>query len=100
MRQSALTFRGTVNVACPAGVSFSAALRSANACELQSGSGAVLRYQIYSDAAMQSAVVSCERQSEPLHGTGRQTFVVYGRVDAPLVATGQFTGALLATISL
>ncbi len=100
LRERAMLFRATVNVGCPAGVTFSAALRSPNACRLQTSTGARLQYRIFSDPAMQSAVVSCDGPTSPLRGTGRQTFIVYGRVDAPVTAAGQFTGVLVATISL
>jgi spore coat protein U-like protein len=99
-RERSMFFRATVEIACPPGVAFSAALRSANGCELHSSGGSALRYEMFADAAMQSAIVSCERAAEPLRGTGRQTFVVYGRIAGSSAAAGRFTDAILATITL
>lgn len=93
-----LLFRATVSIACPPGIAFSAAFRSVHACQLSSTAGN-LRYELYADPAMQTAVVSCEREPEPLHGTGRQNFVVYGRVDGTTAGSGRFTDSLLATVS-
>jgi spore coat protein U-like protein len=92
-------FRATITVSCPMGVAFSAALRSAHACRLAGIGGAAFPYEIYRDAAMRSAIVSCDGPVEPLTGTGRQTFIAYGRVSGT-VAAGDFADALLATITL
>ncbi len=95
----ALEFRGTVSVACPAGVTFSAGLRSANACRLSAGSGS-LHYEVYADAAMLSPLISCEHTVATLHGRGRQLFAIYGRAIGPAAGDGRFTDSLLATVTL
>jgi spore coat protein U-like protein len=99
-RQQAMTFRATVDIACPLGVAFSAALRSSSGCELRSRSGSALRYELFSDAAMQAPIVSCEREAGVLSGSGRRSFVVFGRVEGPVAAIGQFHDALSATITI
>jgi spore coat protein U-like protein len=98
-RAGTLLFRVTVDISCPLGVAFSAALSSPGGCELRSSTGNVLRYELFSDEALRSAVVSCERATQALTGTGRRSFVIYGRVDGAPGAPGRFHDALVTTIA-
>jgi hypothetical protein len=98
-RAPAMVFRATVAISCPLGVAFSAALRSAGGCRLHSMTGAELSYELFADEAMRSPVVSCDRATAPLNGTGRTNFLVYGRLDGPIVADGQFHDSLVTSIA-
>jgi hypothetical protein len=98
-RAQALVFRATISIACPLGVAFSATLSSPGGCELQSSSGERLRYELFADPQMRSAVVSCEGATSPLNGSGRQTFIAYGRVAGPVRGIGQFHDALVTSLA-
>jgi hypothetical protein len=94
-----LVFRATIAIDCPLGLAFSATLRSPGGCELASDSGQQLRYELFADPAMRSPIVACDGATTPLRGTGRRTFVAYGRVDGPVGAIGRFHDALETSIT-